>query len=154
QATWPPRYLIWVLLIALAFTGGLLTARVTDWVRGPTNADAQTCPKVYTLVEVTKPRPLLGPRLSGEDDFDDYRRTQAALVKSRFVLNAALRDPKVAHLASLRAKSDPLEWMADQVRVDFAPGPTIMRIGMDGDNFAELSLMVNAIRDAYLREAV
>jgi hypothetical protein len=102
-------------------------------------------PDVYALLRVSAPT-------AGEAE--EYRRSQALLVRSKIVLNAALRDPKMNLLPMLREQSDPLEWLESHIRVDFDLGPDTMRIGVSGDNTDELAVVVAAIRDAYLREIV
>ena len=78
---------------------------------------------------------------------------QAARVKSRLVLNAALRDPKViaADLSVLRDR-DALAWLEQEIKVDFHSGPEILRVSMVGDQTEELVVLVNAVVDAYVRE--
>jgi capsular exopolysaccharide synthesis family protein len=88
------------------------------------------------------------------DDFTNYQKTQAALVKSRLVLTAALRNPKVAELSVIREKQDPLEWLDKDLKVDFPASPELLRISIDGDKPEELQILVNEVRDAYLREIV
>jgi hypothetical protein len=85
---------------------------------------------------------------------EQYRRTQATLIRSKLVLNAALRDPKVFLLSMLREQSNQLEFLESIIRVDFDLGPDTMRIGANGENTDELTVLVVAVRDAYLHEIV
>ena len=81
-----------------------------------------------------------------------HQRNQIVLCKSRPVLSAALRDPKVANLSLLADKLDQLEWLEKEVHIDFSVAPEIMRISMRGLDTDALIPLVNAIRDAYLKE--
>src|SRR5262249_30776570 len=59
----------------------------------------------------TRPEHILYERTEAQSDFASFQRTQVALIKSRLVLNAALRNPKVAQLDldSVRKRMDPVE---------------------------------------------
>jgi succinoglycan biosynthesis transport protein ExoP len=76
------------------------------------------------------------------------------LVKSRFVLNAALRQPGVAALASVRQQLDPVKRLEKEISVDYPGGSEILRISMSGEDPKEIEMLVNAVKDAYLQEVV
>ncbi|MCI0682571.1 MAG: polysaccharide biosynthesis tyrosine autokinase [Gemmataceae bacterium] len=106
-----------------------------------------------TLVHIAVNRPILiADTPDGRSDFNSYQRTQSAYVRSRLVLNAALRDPKVAGLQTLRGHLDPLGWLEERINVDFSVAPEIMRIAMTGEHPQELTAIVNAVREAYFKE--
>src|SRR5262249_46300763 len=46
------------------------------------------------------------------------------------------------------------DWLRRQLQADFPEGPTMLSISMSGPNPDELKALVNAIRDAYLKEIV
>ena len=81
-------------------------------------------------------------------------RTQVAIVRSRFVLNAALRDPKVSALKVIREQEDPLEYLSRHIRADFSYAPEIMCISMSGDEPGAIRVILDAVRAAYLNEVV
>lgn len=87
-------------------------------------------------------------------DFQTYRRTQMALIKSRFVMNAALRKPNVAALSLVKQQTYPVAWLEEAIQVDAYDSPEILRISLTGDRPAELAEIVNAVKDAYLEEVV
>jgi capsular exopolysaccharide synthesis family protein len=87
-------------------------------------------------------------------DFATYQRTQVQLIKSRFVLNAALRRPGVADFESVRQQKDPVKWLGDQVNVEYPGGSEILRISMSGDVPSDIATLVNAVQEAYLQEIV
>src|SRR5262249_41034885 len=89
-----------------------------------------------------------------EPDFETYKRTQVVLVKSRLVLNAALRDPRVADLPILTKQLDPIEWLERILEVTFPDNTEIMRIRVRGPSPVESAKLVNAVTDAYMREIV
>jgi capsular exopolysaccharide synthesis family protein len=86
--------------------------------------------------------------------FDRYQRTQIVLVKSRLVLGAALRQPAVARLESIKSKADPALWLEKTIKADFALGPEILSISLSGDDPEELVTIVNAVAKAYTDEIV
>lgn len=106
-----------------------------------------------TLIHISANRPiLLADTPDGRTDFHSYQRTQIAYVRSRLVLNAALRDAKVAELKTLQSRDDPLVWLEERIEVDFSVAPEVMRIGITGEEPQELTAIVNAIRESYFKE--
>jgi polysaccharide biosynthesis transport protein len=89
-------------------------------------------------------------------DFNTFKQTQVSLVRSRLVLNVALRSPKVANLRILETVPDHVEWLEREVRVNFGSSPEILQISMQGsvEEMKELSLLVDAVTAAYLKEVV
>ncbi|MEO2088226.1 MAG: hypothetical protein ABGY75_01845, partial [Gemmataceae bacterium] len=96
------------------------------------------------------PNTLITPVGSDRADFQMYRQRQAAAVKSRMVLNKALNQPGVAALPMLREQPDPVNWLDTQVRVDFRPGPELMRVTLEGDDADQVKAILDAIGTAYL----
>jgi succinoglycan biosynthesis transport protein ExoP len=112
---------------------------------------------VRSLVFVSAKDPyILIPKNDGTK-FEVYQRAQAALVKSRFVISAALkqREPEpVANLAIIQKQPDPIQWLEKELQVDFSVSPETMRISLRGDNTQEMIILVNAVTKAYLNEIV
>jgi capsular polysaccharide biosynthesis protein len=86
--------------------------------------------------------------------FLSYQKTQLVMVKSKLVLNAALRQPRVSELPLIRQQPDPVAWLEKEVTADFSMAPEILRISMTGQQTAELAVLVNAVRDAYIEKIV
>jgi capsular exopolysaccharide synthesis family protein len=108
-----------------------------------------------TLLHVeAHPPSVVYQRGESKADFQSYQRTQIALVKSRFVLNAALRDPEVASLSLVRDPIDPIGWLQRELLVDFSIAPEILRIALTGDQPEEAKVLVAKITKAYLDEIV
>ena len=87
-------------------------------------------------------------------DFGTFRATQMALVRSRLVLNAALRDRKLAAIEDLKKQPDPLAWLEKQVRVANHSSPEILAVSMSSDRPEEAKVVVDAVVRAYLDEVV
>jgi uncharacterized protein involved in exopolysaccharide biosynthesis len=115
-------------------------------------------PRVYsasTLLKVAATQPRVYFTTSEpQTDFDTYRRTQVVHIRSRPVLNTALRNPMVAELEVIRKQHDPVEWLAKRVGIDFVAGSEIMRISVSGNSDEDLVTLANAVTDAYLTEVV
>jgi hypothetical protein len=109
---------------------------------------------VRTLINVPPERPSFLATREVVPDLASHQRNQMALARSQFVLQHALKDPKVANLRMLQ-DINPLEraeWLEKQIQVDFTVAPEIMKISMRGTNTDELKVLVTAVRDAYQRE--
>jgi polysaccharide biosynthesis transport protein len=134
---------------ALALAVGLLCAGVATaatWYLIPPGAyTAQT----VLHVSATPPRLLF---TTAEEWSRYYYQNQSALIRSRLVLNAALRQPDVAGLPRVRQQTDPIEWLAKQIQASFEG--ELFRISIRGDNPGELAILANAVTDAYFQEVV
>ena len=108
----------------------------------------------YSLVRVAARSPFLVNNMGDNDyDFEKYQKTQAAIVRERTVLEAALRDPKVADLTVLPEPAERAAWLERELTVDFTTGPEVMRIMLKGERPNELLEVVNAVTREYLRES-
>jgi succinoglycan biosynthesis transport protein ExoP len=105
-----------------------------------------------TLIRVPQRKPFVWPSVENTPAQPDYQRTQVALVKSRLVLNAALKRPGIGELESIRSRPNVLEWLERTVQVDFTVAPEVIRISLSGDNADDLAKLVSALRDAYRGE--
>jgi hypothetical protein len=89
-------------------------------------------------------------------DFVAFQRTQFALLRSRPVLDAALRDRNVQQLDlhGLTKGLDPADWLEKQIRVELPEGPELPRVALIGDDPKQLKILLSALVDAYLAEVV
>ncbi|MFT5323521.1 MAG: succinoglycan biosynthesis transport protein ExoP [Planctomycetaceae bacterium] len=108
---------------------------------------------VLLKVASTEPR-LVFKKAETEQNFDTYRQTQMAMIQSRFVLNAALRQPGISDLETVRTKAYPLEWLENNIAVGTYNSPEILKISLTGGNPEDITKIVNAVKDAYLDEVV
>ncbi len=86
------------------------------------------------------------------NDSVNYQKTQATLLRSRLVWNAALKLPNVAQLSLVRDKIDILDWLERQLQVDTSGGTEIIRVSLSGDEPRELVVLLDAIVKAYTTE--
>src|SRR5262245_24600424 len=70
-------------------------------------------PEICTVFLIARqpPKILVDPAPLDLNEFRLYGNAQAALARSHLVLNAALRDPKVAKLNPVREAADPVAWL-------------------------------------------
>jgi hypothetical protein len=78
------------------------------------------------------------------------RRTQAALLKSRLVLNSTLKQPKVRELSVVKQQSNAVAWLEKSLHVDFPENGEILRVGMSGPKPEELAALINAVIETYM----
>jgi capsular exopolysaccharide synthesis family protein len=139
----------WLLALVLGSIPAVLAAMAVWHFLPPPKATVAALLKI----ETNQPKIIFRTR-EDRADFTSYQRTQAALLKSRMVLNGALRKLKSKRLLSAAEQADPVQWLEQEVKVDFSVGPEFMRVSMTGGRTAELVLLVNTITKTYLDEIV
>jgi succinoglycan biosynthesis transport protein ExoP len=107
-----------------------------------------------TLLQVSPGRTFLFRTAEQVPALGDFQRTQVALVKSRMVLNTALKRPGVGTLGIVQEHAEPIEWLEKELLADFSLAPEVLRIALSGDNAEDLKKVVTAIRDAYKSEVL
>ncbi|QDT63305.1 Tyrosine-protein kinase YwqD [Calycomorphotria hydatis] len=96
---------------------------------------------------------LLFNTAEAQTSFQTFKQTQMKLVKSPFVLNAALRRPEVARLTTVRGENHPVDWLEQEVEVS-SPATEFIRISLRGEHPADLAAIVNAVTTCYMEEIV
>jgi capsular exopolysaccharide synthesis family protein len=89
-----------------------------------------------------------------QSNFSLYQRTQAAALKNRYVLNAALKKEEVKQLRMVRDQAEPITWLEEELKVEVPDGSEIINVKLSGSEPAELVTLVNAVTQAYLQEVV
>ncbi|MEX0611475.1 MAG: polysaccharide biosynthesis tyrosine autokinase [Pirellulales bacterium] len=88
-------------------------------------------------------------------NFDILKKTQLALLRSYFVLYAAVRDPGMSSLSVFAKQGDPVEWLQENLRVDFPQQGEILSISLSSDAPSEdLVRLVDAVAKAYRDEVI
>ncbi len=77
-------------------------------------------------------------------DFVTYLKTLSTLVKSEFVLNAALRDMK--DLPTIKAQKDPIKYLDEELMVSWQDGSEVIRITFRGHEPADAKKIVTRCR--------
>lgn len=90
----------------------------------------------------------------GKGDFDLFKGTQKELVRSSFVMTAALRNPAVAELSIIRQQAEPIDWLVNNVQVNTPSNTEIMQISVELPEPKDAINLVNAVVQAYQSEVV
>ena len=144
----------WVAAAILGLVCGAGTRRSLYFVRTPIYAATallHVAPTADVMVyEMPETKAEAGATL-----FDIYKSTQAQQIKSRYVLQAALRDREIASLPSVKQhEPDAPGWLAGELNVSFPEKGELMQVGLVGSDPDEITKLVNAVVDAYMREVV
>lgn len=109
----------------------------------------------YALLQVSSvPATIanINNREQARTDFITYLKTTAALIKSEFVLNAALREIK--DLPTIKAQKDPLKFLDEELMVSWQDGSEVIRIACKTTEPADAKRIVDAVQAAFLKEVV
>ncbi|HZY83803.1 MAG TPA: polysaccharide biosynthesis tyrosine autokinase [Gemmataceae bacterium] len=87
-------------------------------------------------------------------DFGTYMRTQAAQLKSRPVIWAALKRDEVKRLNLEAREKDPVSFVEDELKVDFADNSELLTVYMNSNDPQVSLVLANAIKEAYMDEIV
>ncbi|HEX4612758.1 MAG TPA: hypothetical protein VH092_31475 [Urbifossiella sp.] len=108
----------------------------------------------YGLLQVSQVPPTLaqqGPNVA-RTDFPTYVKTMSGLIKSEFVLNAAMRDLK--DLPTIRAQKDPIKYLTEEVQVSAPDGSEVIRVSLASHQPGDAKKVVDAVQKAFLAEVV
>jgi Mrp family chromosome partitioning ATPase len=94
-----------------------------------------------------------GNRNEGKTDFVTYLKTTAALIKSEFVINAAIRDGRLHELPTIKDQKEPIKFLDEEIQVA-AEGTELIRITFKGHNPAEVKRVVDSVQQAFMKEVV
>lgn len=135
------------LLFLIALVGGFIF-----WLVKPQTATATA------LFEVRKASSHLLSTQPGESDsdYEILKKTQIALLKSKFLLTSALRDPGIASLSVFAGVPDPEEWLQDHLEVTYPQNGEILSISLHGPSSKadDLIRVVDAVAQAYKSEVL
>jgi len=98
---------------------------------------------------------MLGGGGRDNSEYEAYRKTQVALIKSPFVMTSALRRPGVADLALIREQDeDPVGWLTRSIQVTAPMESEVVQVRLRGKNAADVAKIVNAVTSCYLEDIV
>jgi succinoglycan biosynthesis transport protein ExoP len=139
----------WLLAVICSLAGSAL-AGAGVWFGMPVKYTASA-----TLHVSSREPKILGGEGQGLNDFAVYQKSQSAMVTSRLVLNSVLKDPAIARLGILPQDPDrQIDWLQQEIKVDFKTSPEIMKITMVGNQADELKTLLNTVAAVYLKEVV
>ena len=138
---------------ALALVVALLAAGVAGAAACFVVPSSSYTAEARLLVAAQTPKVLFPTADDAGNDYYRFQRTQMTLIRDRWVLRGGA-DPKVANCRMLLKQVDPLQWLADKLKVEFVDGGEVMEISLAGDDPQELVSIVNAVKKSYMDEVV
>jgi succinoglycan biosynthesis transport protein ExoP len=85
-------------------------------------------------------------------DFQTYLKTTSSLIKSDFVLNAALRDLKDS--PTIKAQKDPIKFLEEELLVTSADGSEVIKVTFKSHEPNDAKRIVDAVQKAFMAEVV
>jgi len=85
-------------------------------------------------------------------DFVTYLKTTSTLLKSEFVLNAALRD--LTDVPTIKAQEDPIKYLDEELQVTWQDGSEVIRVTFKSRQPADAKRIVDAVQKAFMSEVV
>jgi capsular exopolysaccharide synthesis family protein len=137
----------WLPAVALGLLGSLLLA-------GPA---WMFLPRGYEAIAWLRVRDKGGMLSRGRDtaEYESYKKTQLQLMKSPYVLQAALRRPGIADLETLReAVPDQVGWLSRALQVTATPDSEVVQVRLRGQKADDVAKLVNAVTSAFLDDVV
>src|SRR5262245_16899707 len=138
--------------VTVLFLGGALASALSlaAWNLIPSKYTTTAMIRVYADNPVVyhNENPL------SRSDFNTYLKTQADMLRSHYVLAAAIRDPGIAELPMLREQVDPIRYLEEELRVETKEGSEIIKVSLSGDDARSIAAIVNSIQSAFFREVV
>ena len=123
-------------------------------------SDTRSTPAAVALLLVSRRTPQITGQTQPEPLSDNawtiFNKTQLALLKSYFVLHAAVRDPEIAKLDLVQSAADPVELLHERLDVGFYDGSAVMyvRMSCSPNECDDAEKLVDAVVDAYVNEVV
>jgi hypothetical protein len=141
------RFSLLALLIAIA-----LVAVALAWLVQPKRVVATALFEVRNEV----PSIVAGNRPLSKEEFDTLKKTQLALLRTKFVLSSALVNPGIAALPALSSSDDKEAWLQDHLEVEFPQNGEILSISLSGPESQKTDLVaiVDAVAAAYKKEVL
>lgn len=140
----------WLLALCMGLVAATAAAAAL-WVTFPESSSAIALFQISNDQETV----VFDVNRHSAQNYENLKRTQLALLKSNFVLTAAMRNPSVAGLSALAGHPEPVEWLQDSLVVDFPQNGELLSISLSDNALAEdLVALVNAVAKAYKDEVI
>jgi polysaccharide biosynthesis transport protein len=138
-------------LTAFVLGGGLAAAAaVAAWFLLPARYTS------FSQVKVAESVPRIGKVVDygGTRAFATFFKTQAGLLRSRKVINAALRMDSVKQFNLFSKHDDPAAWLEEELKVESPDNSELITLTFTGTDAAEAVAIVAAVTKAYMDEIV
>ena len=138
----------WIPTLAIAIPAAILIGALV-WELMPPNYESAAVVQIHQYEQI-----LVKASDTGTAEFLTYRDTQTAFMKSRAVLVEALGREGVRSCRTLAQVGHPIEWLDENLKIKEDLSPEFLRISLSGEYPADLALIVNAVKDAYMDKVV
>jgi capsular exopolysaccharide synthesis family protein len=139
----------WILALCMGAVIGVVAA-IALWVAFPESSSATALFEVrnekQSIVHEAMPTSAV--------DFEILKKTQLALLRSKFVLSSALVNPGIASLSILAKETDKEGWLQEHLDVEFPQNGEILSISLTGKQPEDLAALVDAVAGAYKKEVL
>ena len=153
------RGLRWFVLCLLVVVGGV-TVFATGLAGSLVDVFGDVVvPKVEAVayLQVRRASVASGEMVPGESTdraYEIYKQTQRQLLRSPFVIAAALRMLGISELPMLADKDKPVEWLINAMQVVASPDSEILAVGLKGRDPTQVKKIVDAVVQAYQEQVV
>lgn len=109
----------------------------------------------YALLQVSSVPAALANQnnpTQARTDFVTYLKTTAALLRSEFVLNAALRD--IGDLPTIRHQKNPIKFLDEELIVQWQDGSEVVRVAFKSHDPNDARRIVDAVQKAFMAEVI
>jgi hypothetical protein len=140
---------VFAVLLALAVFAGLVA-----WLVIPEKSVATA------IFRVARARPSIVAdnfaELYDKQEYEVFKKSQLAMLRSYFVLESALRKPGISSLSTFAGKEDPKEWLVENLEVEYPEDGEYLAISLKGwaSQMEDLTQIVDAVGQAYMDEMV
>lgn len=135
----------------IAFVGLLVASLATCGVVYSIYPSPKNTAAVIFHLSGNAPR-VINPIGENATDLKSFQQVQSGLVKRRSVLLTALKDPEASKAAFLQNQPNPVDWLDQNLKIDFKTGPQFMRVYLEGNHPEDMIAVLKAITAAYLSE--
>src|SRR3954451_20534187 len=139
----------WVLALSMGLVIGA-SAALALWLFFPESSSATALFEVRIKQESI----MRDANQQSTQDYEILKKTQLALLKSKFLLTSALRNPSIAALSILAGERDKEEWLQEHLDVEFPQNGEILSISLTGSPPEDLEKLVDAVAQAYTKEVL
>ncbi|HEV3384528.1 MAG TPA: polysaccharide biosynthesis tyrosine autokinase, partial [Gemmata sp.] len=86
------------------------------------------------------------------ENYEDYRKKQIFILKTRDLLNRTVNDPAVASLEMIKSSDDPVRILEEYITVT-AAAPSILAVTMKGNYMDDMRVVIDSLMKRYVDDA-
>jgi len=135
----------WLLAVSLGLVVGVSAAAVV-WMVLPAGKH-----QVRALIQVLPQQGLLA-RSSADPGYEAFKKNQAILLRTRFLLTRVVGKPNVSQLPMIQNAEDPVKLIEEKIQLRWE-SPEILAIMLNGDDPSQLKMILNTLVAEYLEDS-